>query len=185
MSAEILKKMRKASIPPFTFKTTLEKEGHMALRAVIAGKEYHNPDIGYTSYVIHANDDAHSMVAADAVALMAKELVLLNVPVYYVTIAGIAREIRLYDYSVDDEDRLNPIFSRKGNSIIVVPDFGALDAFPSATNQRESMDWLAQHAQTGGGLILATGKYTGCTTPVHGHALVSVSRQFVELRINA
>lgn len=180
----IYKKMRAANIPPTTFGTTLVEQGHNILRGIIADRDFKREDGRLNSYVIHADDETESGMLRSfaAASLFAKELVLINQPVYLLSTVSLAFELRHYDYTMDDEDRLNPIFSKRGHGYIVVPEFDRYEVIENASNQRECMDWLAQHVQRGGGLILGCPKYRPVDPNAH-RTFATVASQFLLQKI--
>lgn len=149
-------KIQGANLPPYVLDTTLVRDGFQMLRDIVASKAFRKPQ-GLESYTIVPQlAEVKEARAVRATTLLAKEILLMGTPVYYITLAGFLREVRLQDYSAA-RDPINPVLDRIGTGYIAISEMDNPEAWPSPSIWQEGQDLLMSHVSRGGGLILGTG----------------------------
>lgn len=151
--AVILGKLRGAQIPTHAYSTSLKRENHTALSAVIANKGYSLGAEGYRSFRVFAKVESKrtSAVVAKACALFAKELVLAGAKVKYVAATQMflwSRQMML-PQGLEDEK-----WFEIGKGFLVVSDLG------ESINNWTANEWdivqqtILIHLSKGGGIVI-------------------------------
>lgn len=160
----ILGKMREANIPPFTFKTTLTKEGLKSISDMISHGDYR---VGNGSELrsflvmnltsINKGKTGTRQSIDKVTALMAKELVLCNEQVYFAPFAELMRHAKMYENGNAQEVRdIRHLLG--GIGYLVIPDFPC-ERRNAEFDIREFEDVLAhltRFVAKGGALVLGT-----------------------------
>lgn len=155
--AEVIRRLKEANIPRYASETTLVRENAQALRDTLVAKSYKS-DVGMAGFHIApaTRKDAASARASRIAAVMAKELVLQGESVYFVTLAGFLREVRLQSYSTDYPP-IHPVLTDMlGDGYLVISNFDDVTARPSQSVWLEGLDLLLTHSSRGAGLVLAS-----------------------------
>lgn len=173
------RRMAASNIPASVMATTLPNEGMDALRVTVAKKEFRTAN-GLKSYFIDAPSANQKSLnrAAFIAAVFAKELVLSNVAVFFTPLAGLFREMNDAVFWDEEKSRL----PKRGDGYVVIPDFDNEAAIPSSAQWAEVQDWLIQHVNRGGGLVLGVSQNTNAETV--GTAFSLLSSQFVRVRVS-
>lgn len=156
----ILRALRKAHIPPYAYKTNFEQENLHALRTRITDKNVLSAENRVNFFVYASSTDRAALrKSCVGVALMAKALCLQKVPVVHTTLAGLLREQRMAEMERVQET-VNPVLQQLGAGYIAISDFLEFSDVEQKYGYHSvhlAADYLIEHVERGGGLILGAG----------------------------
>ncbi len=144
--AQVIKELTAAGVPRSCWNVSITKTGRAALRDIAERMADSKQDKGIvTSLYIQGGSIEDRWLCTE---LFAKQLVLSQIPVLYITFAHLARELRV-DERAEEPTRLRNLF---GNGALVVPDLP--DKTKEHAGYEEVCEFLVNHAYQGG--IFAT-----------------------------
>lgn len=155
-----VRKLRESHIPPYTYRTNFDQENLGSLKARITGAEFRDAlaNGAPINMYLYATDNSRPALQRSilAAALVAKGLCLQNMPVIHTHMAGFLREQRMAEMERNDSS-VNPILGHLGRGYIAISDFleyeNVVELYGHHSLQLIA-DYLIEHVEAGGGLIL-------------------------------
>jgi hypothetical protein len=177
----ILRKLRAAHIPTYAYKTNFEREHLHALRARITDKQVTTAD-NPVNFYIYAGDGGLPALrkACIGVALMAKALCLQGIPVVHTTLAGLLREQRMAEME-REQATVNPVLKNLGTGYLAISDileFSDVEQKYGYHSVHLAADYLIEHVERGGGLILGAAHIPPSTVTQFGVAFSALLDTF-------
>jgi hypothetical protein len=158
-----VRKLRESHIPPYTFRTNFDQEQLGSLKARITSAEFRDAmaNGAPVNLFIYAGEDHRAALqrSVRAAALVAKGLCLQNMQVIHTHMAGFLREQRMAEMERTDSS-VNPVLSHLGKGYIAISDFLEYDNITELYGHHSLQliaDYLIEHVEAGGGLILGAG----------------------------
>lgn len=179
--------LRASHIPPYAYSANFDTANMQDLRARITSREVLDASIPKNFYLQAVKDDKNNMRRVClGVALLAKALCIKKVDVVHVHLAGLLRETRMAE--MDREQRaVNPVLSRIGKGYIACADFleyKDVEAKYGYHATQLAADYLIEHVERGGGLILGATAIQIVEATQYGSAFASMlSDSFESYRI--
>lgn len=182
----IINKLRKSHIPPYAFRTNFATEQMEHLRARIEAAAVRNAEVPINFY-LHAADSSalHMRKAVVAVGLMAKAMCLQDKKVVHTTLAGFLREQRFAEME-REANSVNPVMSQIGSGYIAICDFleyADVEQKYGYHSLQLAADYLIEHIERGGGLILGASNIPPREAIQYGAAFNALLDMFEAYRI--
>lgn len=183
---QMIAKLRRSHIPPYTYGTNFEREQLTALRDRITSAPVLNAasPINFYLYAESPTPAAMRRVCM-GVGLMAKALCIQDRLVIHTTLAGFLREQRMREMEREQEST-NPVMSKIGSGYIAICDFLEHDDVEQKYGYHScqlAADYLIEHVEYGGGLILGATNVAPRDVLQYGSAFSALLDMFESYRI--
>lgn len=183
---QMIAKLRRSHIPPNTYTTNFQKEGLGHLRDRLESAPVKSATNLFNFY-LHADTatPANMRRVCLAVGLMAKAICIQDKQIVHVTLAGFLREQRMREMEREQES-INPVMSRIGHGYIAICDFLEHDDVEQKYGYHScqlAADYLIEHIEHGGGLILGATNIAPRDVHQYGTAFSALLDLFEAYRI--
>lgn len=182
----ILAKLRSAHIPPYAYQTTFDRESLSDLKARVTSKQVIEATSPINFYLYSGDSGKAAMKKTClAVGLMAKTLCLSGLQVVHTTLAGFLREQRFAEMEREGQT-LNPAIDCIGKGYIAIGDFleyADVEQKYGYHSCQLAADYLLEHVERGGGLILGASNIPPRDVEQFGAAFSAMLDMFEAYRI--
>lgn len=149
-AAALTQLMRKAGIPPAYQSARLsETPGCAGLAKVIADTSFMTNGQRIPHILQYSSKGMEGLTLGQLLALTALTLIRVHETVHFVSMASLARMLRLYENNAGEEDF--PTYKR-GDGVLVLSDY--TDGVLSPRERADVETWIAEHISRGGGLVI-------------------------------
>lgn len=185
----ILAKMRAAHIPSYALATNFDKSSMLDLKTRITTKAVLEAVTPINFYLHAVGTDKHAMRrVCTGVGLMAKALVLQGKSIIHVNLAGLLREIRFAEMEREARS-FNPVLDALGaGGYVAIGDFLEFADVEQKYGYHAIQlvaDYLIEHVERGGGLILGATNIPLLDATQYGAAFgAMLQNNFESYRIN-
>lgn len=182
----MISRLRKSHIPPYTYSTNFAQRNLNALRDRIEDSQVVHAAVPVNFY-LHAGDSGvrATREAVIAAGLVAKAMCIQGKRIIHTTLAGFLREQRFAEME-REANVINPVLQRIGDGYIAICDFleyaDVEDKYGYHSLQLAA-DYLIEHVERGGGLILGASNITPRDAMQYGAAFNAMLDMFESYRI--